>query len=69
MAASSGNHTNRTPLSRMTLSTYSGGELQAVVELKAQVGPSFGNNANNLAEEALGNAVDLSAQPNLTSPS
>lgn len=34
-------------------------ELQAVVELKAQVGPSFGNNANNRAEEALGNAVDL----------
>lgn len=35
------------------------GELQAVVELKAQVGPSFGNNANNRAEEALGNSVDL----------
>ena len=34
-------------------------ELQAVIELKAQVGPSFGNNANNRAEEALGNAVDL----------
>ena len=34
-------------------------ELQAVFELKAQVGPSFGNNANNRAEEALGNAVDL----------
>ncbi len=36
-----------------------GHELQAVIELKAQVGPSFGNNANNRAEEALGNAVDL----------
>ena len=36
-----------------------GGELQAVVELKAQMGPSFENNANNRAEEALGNAVDL----------
>ena len=35
------------------------GELQAVIELKAQAGPSFGNNANNRAEEALGNAVDL----------
>ena len=35
------------------------GELQAAVELKAQVGPSFGNNVNNRAEEALGNAVDL----------
>ena len=34
-------------------------ELQAVIELKAQAGPSFGNNVNNRAEEALGNAVDL----------
>ncbi len=41
------------------LLVVSDGELQAVVELKAQVGPSFGNNANNRAEEALGNAVDL----------
>ena len=30
----------------------------AVIELKSQVG-SFGNNSNNRAEEALGNAVDL----------
>ena len=35
------------------------GEFQAAVELKAQIGPSFGNNANNRAEEAIGNAVDL----------
>ena len=41
------------------LLVVTGGELQAVIELKAQVGPSFGNNANNRAEEALGNAVDL----------
>ena len=41
------------------LLVVAGGELQAVVELKAQVGPSFGNNANNRTEEALGNAVDL----------
>ena len=41
------------------LLVVNGSELQAVVELKAQVGPSFGNNANNRAEEALGNAVDL----------
>ena len=41
------------------LLVVTGGELQAAVELKAQVGPSFGNNANNRAEEALGNAVDL----------
>lgn len=30
-----------------------------VLELKSQNGPSYGNNANNRAEEAIGNAVDL----------
>jgi hypothetical protein len=35
------------------------GQLLAVIEFKAQVGPSFGNNFNNRAEEALGNATDL----------
>jgi Restriction endonuclease XhoI len=30
-----------------------------VIEFKAQVGPSFGNNFNNRTEEALGNATDL----------
>jgi hypothetical protein len=35
------------------------GSLLAVVEFKAQVGPSFGNNFNNRTEEALGNATDL----------
>ena len=34
------------------------GRLLATVEFKAQVGPSFGNNYNNRAEEALGNATD-----------
>jgi hypothetical protein len=29
------------------------------VELKSQKGPSYGNNANNRAEEALGNAMDF----------
>lgn len=29
------------------------------VELKSQNGPSYGNNANNRAEESIGNAVDL----------
>jgi len=37
----------------------SGDRVAAVVELKAQVGPSFGNNFNNRAEEALGSAEDL----------
>lgn len=35
------------------------GHLLAVIEFKAQVGPSFGNNFNNRVEEALGNAADL----------
>lgn len=33
--------------------------LLAVIEFKAQVGPSFGNNFNNRTEEALGSATDL----------
>lgn len=36
-------------------------ELVAVLELKSQVGPSFGNNFNNRTEEALGSASDLVA--------
>lgn len=35
------------------------GVLVAAIELKSQVGPSFGNNFNNRAEEAVGSAVDL----------
>jgi hypothetical protein len=35
------------------------GVLIAAIELKSQVGPSFGNNVNNRSEEAIGNAVDL----------
>lgn len=35
------------------------GKLLAVIELKSQIGPSFGNNFNNRAEEAIGSAVDL----------
>lgn len=34
-------------------------ELVAAIELKSQVGPSFGNNFNNRAEEAIGTALDL----------
>lgn len=37
------------------------GALWVAIELKSQVGPSFGNNANNRTEEALGNAADLHA--------
>jgi len=35
------------------------GRLVAAVEFKSQVGPSFGNNANNRAEEAIGTAHDF----------
>ena len=35
------------------------GHLIAAVELKSQVGPSFGNNFNNRTEEAIGTAHDL----------
>ncbi len=35
------------------------GRLIAAIELKSQVGPSFGNNFNNRAEEAIGTSHDL----------
>jgi type II restriction enzyme len=35
------------------------GVLVAAIELKSQVGPSFGNNFNNRAEEAIGTAHDF----------
>ncbi|MEW7857253.1 PaeR7I family type II restriction endonuclease [Pseudomonas chlororaphis] len=40
------------------LVTYKG-QLIAAIELKSQVGPSFGNNFNNRTEEAIGTAHDL----------
>jgi hypothetical protein len=36
-------------------------QLVAALELKSQIGPSFGNNFNNRTEEALGSATDLKA--------
>jgi len=35
------------------------GSLIAAIEFKSQIGPSFGNNLNNRAEEAIGSATDL----------
>lgn len=35
------------------------GELIAAIELKSHVGPSFGNNFNNRAEESIGTAHDF----------
>jgi type II restriction enzyme len=40
------------------LITYEG-QLIAAIELKSQVGPSFGNNFNNRTEEAIGTAHDF----------
>lgn len=34
-------------------------QLLAAIEVKSQVGPSFGNNFNNRTEEAMGSALDL----------
>jgi Restriction endonuclease XhoI len=35
------------------------GQLLCALELKSQVGPSFGNNFNNRVEEAIGSATDI----------
>lgn len=47
------------PTKEWDLAVVIGGQLLAALELKAQVGPSFGNNFNNRAEEALGSSLDL----------
>lgn len=47
------------PEKKWDLLVISRGQLVCAVEFKSQVGPSFGNNFNNRAEEAIGNAVDI----------
>ncbi|MFQ5850254.1 MAG: PaeR7I family type II restriction endonuclease, partial [Candidatus Binatia bacterium] len=47
------------PTKEWDLLVVRGGELIAAIELKSQVGPSFGNNFNNRTEEAMGTALDL----------
>jgi hypothetical protein len=47
------------PTKKWDLVVVENGQLVAAIELKSQVGPSFGNNTNNRAEEAIGNAVDV----------
>ncbi|ELV7529317.1 restriction endonuclease, partial [Edwardsiella ictaluri] len=42
------------PTKLWDLLVLSRGELIAAIELKSQVGPSFGNNFNNRTEEAIG---------------
>lgn len=47
------------PEKKWDLIVVSKNQLVCVVEFKSQVGPSFGNNFNNRAEEAIGSATDL----------
>ncbi len=47
------------PTKRWDLLVLNAGRLIAAREFKSQVGPSFGNNANNRAEEAIGTAQDF----------
>jgi hypothetical protein len=47
------------PTKKWDIVVVSGGRLIAAIELKSQVGLSFGNNFNNRVEEAVGTAVDL----------
>jgi hypothetical protein len=47
------------PTKRWDFLVLNGQRLVAALELKSQVGPSFGNNFNNRTEEALGTALDF----------
>ncbi|AFR04817.1 type-2 restriction enzyme [Pectobacterium carotovorum subsp. carotovorum] len=47
------------PTKKWDLLVLHQGNLIAAIELKSHVGPSFGNNFNNRAEEAIGTAADL----------
>jgi Restriction endonuclease XhoI len=47
------------PTKEWDLLVVRNGQLIAAIELKSQVGPSFGNNFNNRTEEAMGTALDL----------
>jgi hypothetical protein len=47
------------PSKRWDLVVVDHGKLLAAIELKSQVGPSFGNNFNNRSEEAIGSASDI----------
>jgi hypothetical protein len=47
------------PEKKWDLIVVSDAQLVTAIECKSQVGPSFGNNFNNRAEEAIGNASDI----------
>lgn len=49
------------PEKKWDLLLVADGKLIATLELKSHIGPSFGNNYNNRAEEAVGNAHDIKA--------
>lgn len=47
------------PTKKWDLVVVDENRLVAAIELKSQVGPSFGNNFNNRVEEALGSVADI----------
>lgn len=47
------------PTKEWDIVVVSDGQLRAAIELKSQVGPSFGNNFNNRTEEAMGSSLDI----------
>lgn len=47
------------PEKKWDLVVVRNGMLGAAIELKSQMGPSFGNNFNNRTEEAIGSATDI----------
>ena len=47
------------PTKQWDLLVVRDGQLVVALEVKSQVGPSFGNNFNNRTEEAMGSALDL----------
>ena len=47
------------PTKKWDLLVVADNHLVAALELKSQIGPSFGNNFNNRTEEAMGSALDI----------
>lgn len=47
------------PTKKWDIVVIRNGRLCAAIEMKSQVGPSFGNNFNNRTEEAVGSSTDL----------
>ncbi len=47
------------PMKKWDVVVVRGNRLCAAIEMKSQVGPSFGNNFNNRSEEAIGSSADF----------